>query len=168
MLVTKLARKQKLETLYQVCVFQADWKTKMFTLTSHLLWHFWLLLCNRWQNLMSLDRKQALNILYQFCVFWTKGKIVDYYPGLWLAETFLTAALQLLSRIRQNRQQEVIVLYQVYVLRTDTQTKMAALVNVELRHFRLLLCNPQTEFDEIWQEVSTKCPLPSLCFSANT
>ena len=33
-----------------------------------------------------------------------------------------------------------------------------------LRHFRLLLWNRWTEFNETWQEARSQCPLPSLCF----
>ena len=46
--LTKLDRKQNLNVLYQVCVFQADWKNKMAALTSNWLRHFRLLLWNRW------------------------------------------------------------------------------------------------------------------------
>ena len=43
----KLDRKQDLNVLYQVCVFQADRKNKMAALASDGLRHFWLLLWNR-------------------------------------------------------------------------------------------------------------------------
>ena len=42
---------------------------------------------------------------------------------------------------------------------------MAALASDWLRHFRLLLWNRWTEFDETWQEARSQRPLPSLCFS---
>ena len=45
---TKLDRKQDLNILYQVCVFQADRKNKMAALASDWLRHFRLLLWNRW------------------------------------------------------------------------------------------------------------------------
>ena len=45
---TKLDRKQDLNVLYQVCVFQADRKTKMAAPASDWLRHYWLLLWNRW------------------------------------------------------------------------------------------------------------------------
>ena len=44
---TKLDRKQDLNVLYQVCVFQADRKNKMAALASDWLRHFRLLLWNR-------------------------------------------------------------------------------------------------------------------------
>ena len=41
---------------------------------------------------------------------------------------------------------------------------MAALASDWLRHFRLLLWNRWTEFNETWQEARSQCPLPSLFF----
>ena len=41
---------------------------------------------------------------------------------------------------------------------------MAALASDWLRHFRLLLWNRWTEFNETWQEAGSQPPLPSLCF----
>ena len=57
------------------------------------------------------------------------------------------------------------VLYQVCVFRADRKNKMAALASDWLRHFRLLLWNRWTEFNETWQEARSQRPLPSLCFS---
>ena len=45
---------------------------------------------------------------------------------------------------------------------------MAALVSDWLRHFRLLLWNRWTEFNETWQEARSQSPLPSLCFSGRS
>ena len=42
---------------------------------------------------------------------------------------------------------------------------MPALASDWLRHFRLLLWNRWTEFNETWQEARSQRPLPSLCFS---
>ena len=44
----KLDRKQDLNALYQVCVFQVDRKNKMVPLAYDLLRHFQLFLWNRW------------------------------------------------------------------------------------------------------------------------
>ena len=41
---------------------------------------------------------------------------------------------------------------------------MTALASDWLRHFRLLLWNRWTEFNETWQEARSQRPLPSLCF----
>ena len=45
---------------------------------------------------------------------------------------------------------------------------MAALASDWLRHFRLLLWNCWTEFNETWQEARSQSPLPSLCFSGRS
>ena len=45
---------------------------------------------------------------------------------------------------------------------------MAALASDWLRHFRLLLWNQWTEFNETWQEARSQRPLPSLCFSGRS
>ena len=63
-----------------------------------------------------------------------------------------------------DRKQDLKVLYQVCVFRADPKNKMAALASDWLRHFRLLLWNRWTEFNETWQEARSQRPLPSLCF----
>ena len=64
-----------------------------------------------------------------------------------------------------DRKQDHSVLYQVCVFQADRKNKMAALASDWLRHFRLLLWNRWTEFNETWQEARSQRPLPSLCFS---
>ena len=61
--------------------------------------------------------------------------------------------------------QDLNALYQVCVFRADRKNKMAALASDWLRHFRLLLWNRCTDFNETWQEARSQRPLPSLCFS---
>ena len=50
---TKLDRKQDLNVLYLVCVFQADRKIKMAALASDLMRHFRLLFQNRWTEFIE-------------------------------------------------------------------------------------------------------------------
>ena len=64
-----------------------------------------------------------------------------------------------------DRKQDLNALCQVCVFRVDRKNKMAALASDWPRHFRLLLWNHWTEFNETWQEARSKRPLPSLCFS---
>ena len=66
------------------------------------------------------------------------------------------------------RKQDLNLLYQVCVFRADQKNKMAALASDWLRHFRLLLWNRWTEFNETWQEARSQRPLPSLCFSGRS
>ena len=63
-----------------------------------------------------------------------------------------------------DTKQDLNVLYQVFVFRANRKIKMAALASDWLRHFRLLLWNPWTEFNKTWQEARSQRPLPSLCF----
>ena len=67
-----------------------------------------------------------------------------------------------------DRKQDLNVLYQVCIFPANRKNKMAALVSDWLRHFRLLLWNCWTEFNETWQEARSQCPLPSLCFSGRS
>ena len=67
-----------------------------------------------------------------------------------------------------DRKQDLNALYQVCVFRAYRKNKMAALASDWLRHFRLLLWNRWTEFNETWQEARSQCPLPSLCFSGRS
>ena len=59
--------------------------------------------------------------------------------------------------MKHDRKQHLNVLYQVYVFRADGKNKMAALTSDWLRHFRLLLYNCWTEFNEnlIGSKIST-------------
>ena len=66
------------------------------------------------------------------------------------------------------RKVDLNVLYQVCVFRADRKNKMAALASDWLTHFRLLLWNRWTEFNETWQEARSQRPLPSLCFSGQS
>ena len=63
-----------------------------------------------------------------------------------------------------DRKQDYNILYQVCVFRANRKNKMAALASDWLRHFRLLLWNRWTEFNETWQKARSQGPLPSLCF----
>ena len=67
-----------------------------------------------------------------------------------------------------HRKQDPNILYQVCVFRVDRKNKMATLASDWLRHFRLLLWNRWTEFNETWQEARFQRPLPSLCFSGGS
>ena len=49
-----------------------------------------------------------------------------------------------------DRKQDLNALYQVFVFWADQKNKMAALASDWLRHFRLLLWNRWTEFNETW------------------
>ena len=90
----------------------------------------------------------------------------DGRPGFWLAETFSTSPLKPLNGIQPNLTGSKISTSSTKFVffRADQKNKMAALTSDWLRHFRLLLWNRWTEFNEIWQEARSQRPLPSLCF----
>ena len=66
--------------------------------------------------------------------------------------------------MKLDRKQDLNVLYQDCVFRTDPKNKMTAFASDWLRIFRLLLWNRWTEFNETWQEAKSQRPLPGLCF----
>ena len=71
---TKLDRKQDLNVLYQVFVFEPIGKNKMATLASDWLRHFRLLLRNRWTEFNENWQEARSQCLYQVCVF--SGRLV--------------------------------------------------------------------------------------------
>ena len=92
---TKLDWKQDLNTLYQVCVFRADWKNKMAALASDWLRHFRLLLWNRWMEFNETwQEARSQRPLPSLC-FSGRSEKQDGRPGLWLVETFSTSPLKL-------------------------------------------------------------------------
>ena len=99
---TKLDRKQDLNVLYQVCVFQADRKNKMAALASDWLRHFRLLLWNRWTEFnVTWQEARSQRPLPSLC-FSDRSEKQDGRPGLWLAETFSTSPLKPLNGIQRN------------------------------------------------------------------
>ena len=69
------------------------------------------------------------------------------------------------NSMKFDMKQDLNVIYQVCVFRTDRKNKMAALASDWLIYFRVLLWNRLTGFNKTWQEARSQCPLPSLCFS---
>ena len=65
----KLDSMQELNVLYKLCMFRTDQKTKMATLVSDLLRHFYFSYDTVERILTKLDRKQERNVLYQVCIF---------------------------------------------------------------------------------------------------
>ena len=126
---TKLDRKQDLNILYQVSVFQADRKKQ----DGHPGWDIFDLSSETAkQNSTKLDRKQDLNVLYQVSFFSGRSEKQDGHPGLWLAETFSGTAEQNSTKLDRNstkldRKQDLNILYQVSVFQADRKNKMATL-----------------------------------------
>ena len=103
------------------------------------------------QNSTKLDRKQELNILYQVCVFRADRKNKrPHWPLIdWDIFDFSSLTTERNST-KLDRKQDLNIFYQVCVFQADLKNKMAALASDWLRHFRLLLWNRWTEFNETW------------------
>ena len=97
----KLDMKQDLNTLYQVCVFQADRKNKIAALASDWLRHFRLFLWNRWREFSETWQEASYQCLLPRLCFSGRSEKQNGRPGLWLAETFSTSPLKL-KGIRRN------------------------------------------------------------------
>ena len=167
---TKLDRKQDRNFLYQVCVFRADRKNKMAALASDWLRHFQFFLWNSWTEFNETwQEARSQRPLPSLC-FSGRSEKQDGRLGLWLAETFSTSPLTLPNRIPRNLSGSKISTSSTKFVffRADRKYKMAALASCWLRHFRLLLWNRWTEFNETWQEARSQGPLPRLCFSGRS
>ena len=168
----KLDRKQDLNVLYQVCVFRADRKNKMAALASDWLRHFRLLLSplkplNGFQRNLRGSKISTSSTKFVFFgpigkTRWPPWPLIGWDISDFSSETAEPNSTKL------DRKQDLNVLYQVCVFRANRKNKMAALASDWLRHFRLLLWNRWTEFNETWQEARSQRPLPSLCFSGRS
>ena len=165
---TKLDRKQDLNVFYQVCVIWADRKNKMAALASDWLRHFRLLLWNRWtefketwpeaNSLRPLPKKISMSST-KFVFFGPIGKTrLPPWPLIsWDIFDFFSETAERNST-KLDRKQDLNVFYQVCVFWADRKNKMVAPASDWLNHFRLLLWNRWTEFDETWQEARSECP----------
>ena len=167
---TKLDRKQDLNVLYKVCVFRADRKNNMAALASDWLRHFRLLLWNRWTEFNETwQEARSQRPLQSLCFSglsektrWPPWPLIGWDIFDFSSETAEQNSTKL------DRKQDLNVLYHVCVFPADRKNKMAALASDWLRHFRLLLWNRWTEFNETWQEARSQRLLPSLCFSSRS
>ena len=161
----KLDRKQDLNVLYLVCVFQTDRKNKIAALASDWLRHFRLLLWNRWtefnENWQEAKSPGPLPSLY----FSGRPEKQNGRPCLWLAETFSTSYLKPLNGIQRNLTGSKTLTFLPSLCFSGRPEKQnAALASDWPRHFRPFLWNRWPEFNETWQEARSARPLPSLCF----
>ena len=118
------------------------------------------------QNSTKLDRKARSQCPLPSLCFSSRSEKQDGHPGLWLAETFSTSSLKPLNGIQRNLTGSKISMPSTKFLffRPIGKTRWPPLASDWLRHFRLLLWNSWTEFNETWQEARSQHPLPSSCF----
>ena len=166
----KLDRKQDLNIVYQVCVFWADrkkqdgrpglWLAETFSTSP-------LKPLNGIQQNLTVSKISTSSTKFVFFgpigkTRWPPWPLIGWDIFDFSSETTERNSTKL------DRKQDLSILYQVCVFRADRKNKMAALASDKLRHFRLLLWNRWTEFNETWQEARSQRPLPSLCFSGRS
>ena len=165
---TKLDRKQDIDVLYQVCVFQADWKNKMTAPASDWPRHFRFLLWNCWTEFNKTWREARSQRTLPSLCFLGRSEKTRWLPwpliGLDIFDFFSETAEQ--KSMKLDRKQDLNVLYQVCVFRADRKYKKAVLASDWLTHFQLFLWHRWTEFNETWQEARSQRLQPSLCFQA--
>ena len=93
----------------------------------------------------------------------------DGRPGLWFAVTFSTSPLKPLNGIQRILTGNKISKSSTKCVFSGRSGKQDGRPTSDLlRHFRLLLWNHWTEFNETWQEARYQRPLPNLCFSGQS
>ena len=138
---TKLDRKQDLNVLYQVCVFQADRKKKMAALASDWLRHFPLLLWKRWTEFNETwQEARSQRPLPSLC-FLGRSEKQDGRPGLWLAKSFSTSPLKPLNGIQRDLTGSKISTSSTkFVFSSWSVNKMSALADSSKRWHIVLRC----------------------------
>ena len=155
--------------LPSLCFFGPIGKNKMAALASDWLRTFSTSpLKTAERNSTKLDRKARSQCpLPSLCFFGPIGK-TRLPPWPLIGWDILTSPLKPLKRNstkldrKQDRKRPLPSLCFFGPIRKN---KIAALASDRLRHFRLLLWNRLTEFNETWQEARSQRLLPSLCFS---
>ena len=151
---TKLDRKQDLNALYQVCVFQVDQKHKMAALAYDLLRHFQLFLWNCWIEFNKTWQEARSQHPLPGLRFSGWSEKQDSRPVLWLAETFLTSPMKPLNRIQWNLTESKFstssTKFVFFGLIQKTIWPPWPLIGWDI--FWLFLWNSWTEFSETWQE----------------
>ena len=151
---TKLDRKQDLNALYQVFVFQVDRKNKMAALAYDLLRHFQLFLWNCWIEFNRTWQEARSQHPLPGLRFSGWSEKQDSRPVLWLAETFLTSPMKPLNRIQRNLTESKFstssTKFVFFGLIQKTIWPPWPLIGWDI--FWLFLWNCWTEFIETWQE----------------
>ena len=150
--------------------FYADPSSKMAALASDWLRHFWLLLWNHWTEFNETwqEARSSQRPLSSLCFSARSKKRWPPWPLIgWDIFDFPSETAEW-NLTKLDRKQDHNVLYQVCVFQADRKNKMAALASDWLGHFRLLLWNRWTEFNETWQEARSQRTLPSLYFSGRS
>ena len=167
---TKLDRKQDLNVLYQVSVFQAEREKQDGRPGLWLVETFFTSPLKPLNGIQQNLTGSKISMSYiKFVFFGSIGKRRWLHWSLigWDIFDFSSETAERNST-KLDRKQDLNVLYQVSVFQAERKNKMAALASDWLRHFLLHLWNHWTEFNKTWQEARSQCPIPSLCFSGRS
>ena len=146
---------------------RSEKKNKMTTLATDRLAESFLIFSLQPLNEIqrSFTWSKISNILYQVCVFGAVRK-PRWLPWHLIGLDNFNCICATVERnsTKLDMKLDPMLLYQVFVFGADWETRMAALASDRLRHFRLLLCNRWTEFNETWKEARSQRLVQSLCF----
>ena len=152
--LTKLDRKQDLNSLYPVCVFQVDRKNKMAAPASDLLRHFQLFLWNHWIEFNKTWQEARSQHSLPGLRFSGWSEKQDSRSVLWLAETFSTSHMKPLNGIQRNLTESKFstssTKFVFFGLIQKTIWPPWPLTGWDI--FWLFLWNRWTKFSETWQE----------------
>ena len=151
--------------------FRADRINKMTALDSDqlrpfwLLWNCWMKFNETWQKASCQRAPSSLGFVCFF--FFGRSENQDDRPGFWLAEPYLTSSLKLLNRIQRNlKGSKILTSSTKFVFFGPSGKQDGRPASDWLRHYRPLLWNRWTEFNETWQEARSQRPVPRF-FRAN-
>ena len=135
----------------------------MAALACDWLRYFWLFLWNSWTEFNETWQEARSQYPLASLCFSGRSEKRDSRHGLWLAETFSTSLFIRLNGFqRKLTGSKNSTSFPNLCYSGRWENKMAVLASDWLRHFRLLLLNGWTEFNEIWQEARSQRPLASL------
>ena len=121
-----------------------------------LLWNHWMEFNKIWQDARS--QRPLISLCFS-----GRSEEKDGRPASDLPRHFdFSSVTAEQDSTKLDRKQDLSVLYQFVLF---GPIKKATLSSDWLRHFRLLLCDRWTEFNETWQEAKFQRPLQSSCYS---
>ena len=148
----KIHRKQDFNVFYHVCVFRVYRRNKIAAPACDWLRHFRFLLWNHWMEFNKIwQDARSQRPLISLC-FSGRSEEKDGRPASDLPRHFdFSSVTAEQDSTKLDRKQDLSVLYQFVIF---GPIKKAALASDWLRHFRPLLCDRWTEFNETWQEAN--------------
>ena len=124
-----------------------------------LLWNQWTEYNKTWQETKSQRPLPSLCFLGSTgTTRWPPWPLIGWDILDFSSETAKGSSTKL------GRKQDLNVLYQVCAFWANRKNKISDLASDWFKHFRLLLWNSWTEFNETWQEARSQRPLPRLYF----